>query len=117
MKIMVQRALDALVASLPDGSQKVLYTDTLVGIALPHIDIPEVIAIKLRKPMQAFSNWWIIGLNGQIFCKERSNDPLRHWMNKFLNITPRRIGKKQKMATLQRRKIELTERRSNDVFT
>lgn len=81
--------LDAVVACLPEGSKKVIYTDTLVGIAMPHIDVPEVVAVRLRKPIQAFSNWWIIGLNGQIICKERSNDPLRFWMNKYLGLTPR----------------------------
>lgn len=44
--------LDAHLACLPKGSQKVIYTDTLVGIAMPHLDIPEVIAVKLRKPIR-----------------------------------------------------------------
>lgn len=97
--------LDALVACLPEGSQKVIYTDTLVGIAMPHLDIPEVIAVKLRKPMQAFSNWWIVGLNGQIVCKERSSDPLRHWMNKYLGIHPGSVRKSQNSGKSKKPKL------------
>jgi hypothetical protein len=99
--------LEQLVSCLPEGSQKVLFTDTLVGISMPHTDIADVMAVKLRKPMEAFSNWWIVGLNGQIVCKNRSSDPFRHWMNKHLGINPGQPNEPQNVDRPQRRKIGL----------
>lgn len=99
----------ALVASLPEGSEQVLYTDTLIGIAMPHVDIPEVTQVKIRNAMKAFSTYWIIGLNGQLVSKDRSIDPFRSWMNKHLGIQPavRKPRNPQNMTQGERRQIRL----------
>ena len=83
-----------------------IYTDTLVGIALPHINVPEIMAVKWKRPMEAFSNWWIVGLNGLLIAKNRSMDPFQHWMNENGGSSlPRQRSKSQNVPLTQRREI------------
>lgn len=96
--------LEGLITALPEGSAKVIYTDRVVGIAMPHTSIPEVMAIRLRKYMSAFSSWRIVGLNGELVSKDGSMDPFRHWMNKNLRIQPAPKRDKPKDVALPKRR-------------
>lgn len=71
-----------LVAVLPEGSDVVIYTDTFVGIAMPHCGIPEVKAKKVREVLRNFSTFWIVGMSNQFFAHDGLVDPFRTWMDK-----------------------------------
>jgi hypothetical protein len=75
--------LEALVAVLPMGSRRVIYLDQVVGFLVPHEAIAEIQAVRWRKVMAAFSDWWIVGLNGELACKSGSNDAFRTWMDEY----------------------------------
>lgn len=79
----LQPQIEALVALLPTGSRRVIRLDEVVGFLVPHTAIAEIQAVRWRKVMQAFSNWWIVGLNGELACKNKSDDPFRTWMNEL----------------------------------
>jgi hypothetical protein len=99
----LRKEIETLVACLPAGSKPVIYTDRLVGIAMPHVDIPDVMAVRLREPMKAFSNWQIVGLNGGLMCKDRSMDPFQTWMNDHLGVSPTRNRFEAKNVPLTQR--------------
>lgn len=84
--------LDALVAILPAGSRRVLFLDRLLGFLVPHTAIADVQAVRWREVMKPFSRWWIAGLNGELVCKDKSDDPFRTWMDEY-----RRTGAVAKM--------------------
>jgi hypothetical protein len=96
--------LDALVAILPQGSRRVLYLDRLLGFLVPHTAIADIQAVRWRNVLNAFSRWWIIGLNGELVCKDKSEDPFRTWMNEY-----RETGSVSKM--LQSENLFLSEGR------
>jgi hypothetical protein len=74
--------LDALVAALPQGSRRVLAFEELIGFLVPHTAIADVQAVRWRSVLKPFSKSWIIGLNGELWCKN-SDDPFRTWMDEF----------------------------------
>ncbi len=104
----LRNEFDQLVSCLPEGSAPVFYGDGVVGIALPHIDIPEVTGIKIRKIMENFSGWSILGLTGQVYCKDGWMDPLRSWVDKNLKVSEAgQRSEPQDLSKPQRRKIRL----------
>ena len=100
--------VDELVSCLPQGSEIVFYSKELVGIAMPHVDIPEVTGLKIRKVMKNFAGWSILGLTGQIYCKDGWMDPLRTWVDKNLKVSePGQRNETHDLSKPQRRKIGL----------
>lgn len=100
----------ALVGCLPEGSKTVMYTDRTVGIVMPHINVPDIMAARLRKALIAFSNWWIVPISGLVACKNGSMDPFRHWMNENGDVPqpmPRQWTETQNVPRPQRRQIRL----------
>jgi len=79
----LQDQLGALVAVLPRGSRRVVSLEQIVGFLVPHIAIADIQAVHWRKAMQPFSDWWIVGLNGELVCKNKSDDAFRTWMDEF----------------------------------
>mgnify|MGYP001131952919 CR=1 FL=1 len=79
----LEREIEALVAILPPGSRRVLAEEHFLGFLVPHVAIADIQAVRWRKVMEAFSNWWIVGLNGELACKNKSVDPFSTWMNEF----------------------------------
>lgn len=104
----LEQQIQALIAKLPQGSARVLYTSECIGFLVPYVDIPQVTVIKLRKELSEFSAHWLIGLDGTLVSSNGSMDPFRHWMNKFLGIEegPKR-PKTQHVPLTQRRKPRL----------
>ncbi|HTQ12517.1 MAG TPA: hypothetical protein VMH86_01475 [Rhizomicrobium sp.] len=98
----------ALAAKLPEGSRRVLYTERTLGFLLPHAKIVAMQAISLRKEMEPFSDWWIMGLNGEMVAKNGNIDPFRHWMNEFFQVSPPK-------RKLNSNAIPLTERRPRNM--
>jgi hypothetical protein len=80
----------------------VLYLDREVGFLVPHTAIADIQAVRWRNVLNAFSRWWIIGLNGELVCKDKSDDPFRTWMDEY-----RRTGSVSKM--LQPENLFLSE--------
>jgi hypothetical protein len=75
--------LEALIAALPQGCRRVINLDQVIGFLVPYTVIADIQALRWRKVMQPFSNWWIVGLNGELACKNKSDDPFRTWMDEF----------------------------------
>lgn len=106
----LRKDLELLVGCLPEGSRTVMYTDRTIGIAMPHINIPDIMAVRLRKAMEAFSNWWIVPISGLVACKNGSMDPFRHWMNEQGDVpgtAPRQWPQSQNVPKSERRQIRL----------
>ena len=98
----LQKEAETLVASLPSGSKRVIYTNEATGFLLPNVDIPERLAVKLRKALEPFADWWVLGVTGTLVCKNGSMDPFRHWMNEFLGIVPAKRSKSKNVPLTQR---------------
>jgi hypothetical protein len=97
-----------LVSCLPEGSDLVFYSREMVGIAMPHLQIPEVTGLRIRKAMKNFSGWSIVGLTGDVYCKDGWMDPLRTWVDKNLKVQDPGEGRQpENVNRPQRRKIRL----------
>lgn len=101
-----EKEIALLSVRLPPGSKRVLYANEVMGWLIPHETIAEITAIHLGDVMKAFSDWWLIGLDGQLVSKNGSMDPFRHWMNERGGGGVKGILKPQKTQH-----VPLTERR------
>jgi hypothetical protein len=77
----LENEIGSLAAKLPSGSRRVLYTEREIGFLLPQETIAEIVSVRLGPVMSAFSDWWLLGLDGQLACKNGSMDPFWHWMH------------------------------------
>jgi hypothetical protein len=101
-----EKEIAALSVRLPPGSKRVIYAKEMMGWALPHEAIAQMATSRLGDVMKAFSDWWMIGLDGQLVCKNGSMDPFRHWMNESGGGGIKRVVKPNKPQH-----VPLTERR------
>lgn len=56
--------IEAVVAKLPAGSTPCMHTESTVSIYIPPGSLPEILGAKIKIPMDAFQNWWLIPIGG-----------------------------------------------------